>query len=132
MASAKTILIVDDEPDALESAKTALGEIGDVTTLTASDGVTGLEKAQEAKPDLIILDVQMPNRNGFEVFTDLKKDPATRDIPVMMLTGIADKVGIGFSAEDMGEYMGTEPNAYLEKPIDPIELQKTAARLLGL
>ena len=131
MADAKTVLIVDDEPDAIEFVEVALEEIGDITTLAALDGVSGLKKAKEAKPDLIILDLQMPGRDGFEVFMDLKKEPATKDIPVVVLTGVAEKVGIGFSAKDMGDFMGEEPEAYVEKPVDPGELQKTVSKLLG-
>jgi len=132
MSEEKTVLIVDDEPDAIEFVETALSELGGVATVSATDGVSGLQKAKEAKPDLIILDVQMPGKNGFDVFVDLKKDAATQSIPVIMLTGVADKVGIRFSGKDMGEFMGEEPDAYIEKPVNPEELQKTVSKLLGL
>jgi len=132
MSDQKTVLIVDDEADAIAFVETALAEIGGVATLSASDGVSGLQKAKEAKPDLIILDVQMPGKSGFDVFVDLKKDASTKDTPVIMLTGVADKVGIRFSGRDMGEFMGEEPDAYIEKPVNPEELQKTVSKLLGL
>ena len=132
MSDAKTVLIVDDEPDAVEFATAALGELEGIVVLSAGDGLSGLAKAKEVGPDLIILDVQMPGKEGFDVFVDLKKDEATRDIPVVMLTGVAEKVGIGFSAKDMKEFLGGEPQAYLEKPINPVDLQDTVRRLLGL
>ena len=132
MANTKTVLIVDDEPDAVEFVEVALSELGGIATVSANDGVNGLQKAKEAKPDLIILDVQMPGKNGFDVFVDLKKEASTKDIPVIMLTGVADKVGIRFSGKDMGEFMGEEPDAYIEKPVNPDDLQKTVSKLLDL
>jgi CheY-like chemotaxis protein len=132
MSEEKTVLIVDDEPDAIEFVETALSELGGVATVSANDGTVGLQKAKETKPDLIILDVEMPGKNGFDVFVDLKKDAATKNIPVVMLTGVADKVGIRFSGKDMGEFMGEEPDAYIEKPVNPEELQKTVSKLLAL
>ena len=132
MSDAKTVLIVDDEPDAVEFVETALSEIEGVATVSANDGLSGLEKAKEAKPDLIILDVQMPGKNGFDVFMDLRNEPSMKDTPVIMLTGIADKVGIRFSGSDMGDFMGREPDAYIEKPVDPVELQKAVSKALGL
>ena len=92
----------------------------------------GLEKAKEAKPDLIILDVQMPGKSGFDLFSELDKDESTKDIPVVMLTGVEEKTGIGFSAKSMGEFFGKEPAAYIEKPVDATELQNTVSKLLGL
>lgn len=123
------ILVVDDDPDAVEFASAVMEEAG-YAVVTAPDGVQGLEKAREEKPDLVILDVQMPERDGFTVFADMRKDPDLKDIPVVMLTGIADKVSIPFSAKDMGEYIGEEPQAYVEKPVDPDMLTKTVRQVL--
>jgi two-component system alkaline phosphatase synthesis response regulator PhoP len=132
MVDVKTVLIVDDEQDAVEFVEAVLSEVGDIAAISANDGMSGLEKAKEATPDLIILDVQMPEKNGFDVFADLKKDESTKSIPVIMLTGVADKVGISFSAEEMGDFMGAEPDAYIEKPVDPEQLKKTVSKVLGL
>jgi CheY-like chemotaxis protein len=128
----KRVLIVDDEPDAIDIVETYLSEIRGIITLSASDGDSGLEKAKETKPDLIILDVQMPGKSGFDVFRELKKDESFKDTPVIMLTGVKEKTGLGFSADDMHEYLGSEPEAYIEKPVDAVTLQKTASRLLGV
>ena len=132
MAEQKTVLIVDDEPDAVEIASEVLTCIEGIKAITANDGDSGLAKARDEKPDLIVLDVQMPGKTGFDVFSELKQDDATKDILVVMLTGISDKTGIKFSGDDMGEYMGQSPDAYLEKPVDPEVLQKTVSDLLGL
>ena len=132
MGEGKSILIVDDEPDAVEIVDVMLSDIEGVTTLSANDGDEGLAKAREHKPDLVILDVQMGNKSGFDVFSELRGGASTQNIPVVMLTGVAEKTGIGFSAEDMKSFLGSEPEAYIEKPVDPQTLQTTVSRLLGL
>ncbi|MFC1485680.1 two-component system response regulator [Candidatus Latescibacterota bacterium] len=132
MAENKMILIIDDEPDAIDITEAMLSEIEGIATLSAQDGVSGLAKAKESIPDLIILDVQMPGKNGFDVFSDLKKNDSTKHIPVIMLTGVEAKTGIGFSAENMYDFIGYEPNAYIDKPVDAEMLQKTVKKLLNL
>jgi len=122
MAETK-ILVVDDEPDNITFVETILKKEG-FTVLSAVDGLEGFERAVEELPDLIVLDVQMPKMNGFEVFDKLRKEGSTKQIPVVMLTGIREKVGIGFNAEDMKKFYGEEPNGYVEKPISPEELVK--------
>ena len=129
MSHEKSVLVVDDEPDSIEIVEAMLSEIEGISILSAIDGNSGLVKAKEARPDLIILDVQMPGKNGFEVFYELKKDESTKDIPVIMLTGIGDKTGLSFSSNDMDEFLGTPPDAYIEKPVDAVTLQKTVLKL---
>ncbi|MFC1694208.1 response regulator [Candidatus Latescibacterota bacterium] len=131
MSNEKKVLIVDDEPDAIDIVKAMLSEIEGISVLSANDGNSGLEKAKEAKPDLIILDVQMPGKNGFEVYYELKKNESTKGIPVIMLTGIGDKTGIRFSSQDMEEFIGTPPEAYIEKPVDAETLQNTVSKIIG-
>ena len=131
MSNEKRVLIVDDEPDAIDIVESMLSEIEGVSTLSAIDGNSGLEKAKETKPDLIILDVQMPGKNGFEVYYELKNNESTKDIPVIMLTGIGEKTGIRFSSQNMEEFIGTPPEAYIEKPVDAVTLQNTVSKLIG-
>ena len=128
----KKILVVDDEPDAVEFVTEILSDLEGVSVISAADGVEGLEKAKTEGPDLIVLDVQMPKKDGFSMFSDLKQDPVTKDISVIMLTGVTARMGLKFSAEDMGEYMGAEPEAYIEKPIDPGALLQAAEKILGM
>ena len=132
MQNSKYVLIVDDEPDAVEITETMLSEIEGISTISAYDGESGLDLARKAQPDLIILDIQMPGINGFEVFTELKKDESTKAIQVIMLTVVEKKTGIGFSTEDMNTFLGNSPEAYIEKPVDAETLQKTVSKLLGL
>ena len=132
MADEKRVLIVEDDADTIDILEAMLSEIGGVTTLSANDGNRGLDKARATKPDLIILDVMMPGKTGFQVFSELKHDESLKDTPVVMLTGIKEQTGLGFSAEDMKQYLGSEPQAYIEKPVDAVTLQRTVSRLLGL
>ena len=127
----KKILVVDDEPDAIDFVKEVLEGEG-YMVVTAGDGVKGLAAMRREKPDLVFLDVQMPELDGFETFQEMAKDEALKNIPVIMLTGIKEKVGIGFSADEMKDYMGMKPAAYLEKPIDPVKVRETLKEILPL
>ncbi len=130
MSEAAKILIADDEQECIDFVLDMLADTPH-EVLTAMDGQAALDLAREQKPQLIILDVQMPGLNGFEVFSQLRADSDLASVPVIMLTGIAEKTGIGFSGSDMDEYLGSEPEAYVEKPIEPIILKQTINRLLA-
>ena len=69
----------------------------------------------------------MPGLSGFTTYADLRKNSATSDIPVIMVTGIEEKTGMRFDGKVMGKYIGKEPEAYLEKPVDPEVLKSTVA-----
>jgi len=84
----KKILIVDDSEDMRAMLESRLAEEG-FAAITAPDGKEGLQAARKHKPDLILLDLNMPGMDGGEVGQALKEDPSTRDIPVIFLTGIA-------------------------------------------
>ncbi|MBT4484589.1 MAG: response regulator [Candidatus Latescibacteria bacterium] len=132
MQKEKCVLIVDDDPDAIEGVESILSEVDCISTISANGGESGLVKAKEVNPDLIILDVQMPGKSGFDVFTELKKQESTKAIPVIMLTGVEEQTGIGFSAEAMKEFLGNYPEEYIEKPVEPVTLQKIVTKLLKL
>jgi len=126
------VLIVDDEPDAIEFVKAILDEITEFEVIDAIDGESGLEMAKQYIPDLIILDVMMPGIDGFKVFNELRLNTATREIPVIMLTGVADKIGIQFFKEDMKKFFGSEPVAYIEKPVNPLKLQEIVKTIFNM
>lgn len=130
--SKKTVLIVDDEDDARAFAEAVVCEVGDCNVITAADGKSGLSLARETVPDLVILDVMMPGRSGFLVFHDIRQDERLANTPVIMLTGVSAKRGIRFSGKDMEDYMGEEPLAFLDKPVDPEILEQTVRQALGL
>jgi DNA-binding response OmpR family regulator len=127
----KKILVVDDDQSAVAFVRAALeSEKYEVTG--AGDGLAGLSRAREEPPDLIILDIYMPRQPGFYTLKDLKADPKTKNIPVIMLTGVGKRLGITFSTQDIYDFLGIEPDVYLEKPVDPMFLRKIADRLLGM
>ncbi|HPB31721.1 MAG TPA: response regulator [Candidatus Sumerlaeota bacterium] len=89
----KTILAIDDENDVLLIIKTALSGEG-YNIVTASNGFDGLAMAQDIHPDLILLDLRMPEMDGMEVLQQLRDTEKTREIPVIILTGISEKTKI--------------------------------------
>ncbi len=102
-----TVLVIDDEPIARDLIERALSKEGFRVEL-AADGKSGLERAKKFKPQAITLDVMMPGMDGWAVLTALKADPATADIPVIMLTVVDEKqIGFALGAAD-----------YFTKPID--------------
>ena len=122
----RTALVVDDESMIRDFLRAILESVN-WQVIEAPDGKTALKLAQEKKPQLILLDVQMPGESGFSTFANLRENSDTADIPVVMVTGVAEKTGIKFSGKDMGQFMGKEPNAYVEKPVDPEALKSTVA-----
>lgn len=125
------MLVVDDDQTAVAFVRTAL-EPGKYEVIGVSDGLAGLAQARKEPPDLIILDVYMPRQPGFYTLRDLKADPKTKNIPVVMLTGVGERLGITFSTQDIYDFLGIEPDAYLEKPVDPRFLRKIIDRLLSV
>ena len=103
----KKILLIEDEPALQETLGDFLKSSG-FNVVSAFDGLSGVEMAKKEKPDLVILDLILPKKNGFEVLTDLKKNPATSVIPVMVLTNLE-------SAEDVDRALEGGASAYLVK-----------------
>lgn len=115
------ILVVDDEPDAVELVEFNLKNAG-FEVVTAADGAAALKKARTSLPDLIVLDVMLPEVDGLEVCKLLRRDAATSGIPIIMLTAKAAEIdrvlGLELGADD-----------YLTKPFSPRELM---LRIKGL
>jgi CheY-like chemotaxis protein len=128
----KTVLVVDDDADQRAFVETVVSEVGDFLVITACDGDTGVLRAKAELPDLIIMDVNMPVKDGFSAFFEIRQNPTTAHIPVIMLTGMAKLTGFAVSATDMKAFLGVEPNAFLDKPVDPAKLDATIRRVLGL
>ena len=126
MADKARILIVDDDPDLVEATRIVLETKYEV--ITAAEGDAGIKKAKEEKPDLIILDVIMPVKDGFTAAEQIKKDPELAEIPVIMLTSYAERKGETNIPASKG--MSLEAEDYIEKPVKPEELLKRVEDLL--
>jgi two-component system phosphate regulon response regulator PhoB len=117
------ILVVDDEPEAVELVEFNLKQSGYVVA-TAADGSEALKKARSQSPDLIVLDVMLPEMDGFEICKSLRLDSTTAKIPIIMLTAKAAEIdrvlGLELGADD-----------YLTKPFSPRELLLRIKKLLS-
>jgi len=127
MKSKTKILLVDDDKDFVE-ATTMVLESKPYEVVVAYDGDDGLAKARKEKPDLIILDIIMPVKDGFRAAEQLKKDPDLKNIPVIMLTSFSKKGGETSLSVSQGLALDAED--YVDKPVTPEELLKRVERLL--
>ena len=129
MGDKKRILLVDDEPDFCSIVQGQLEKEGFEVEL-AYNGVEGLKKIRENPPDAIILDVMMPEKDGYEVCGELKADENLADIPVVLLTAVASHVtSTRYSHRDG---MSTEADDYIAKPASADEITQSIKGLLGL
>jgi len=122
------ILIIDDDPDFVESTKIVL-ESKPYDVIVAYEGTDGLRRAREESPDLILLDIIMPGKDGFTVAEQLKKDPELTGIPVIMLTSFSSKRGETSIPVSRGYELDTED--YIDKPVSPDELLRRVERQIG-
>ncbi len=119
------VLLADDEERALALARATLECIGGVELLEARDGEEALNIARHEKPDVIILDVLMPKKNGYEVCLDLKRDLVTRQAKVVMLTGLDRDFDRRKALHEVGA------DAYFPKPFSPTALLEKVDKLLA-
>jgi DNA-binding response OmpR family regulator len=115
MSDKKIILVVDDDPDLVESVSMKL-ESENFMVEKAYDGVEALDKIKEKKPDLVLLDVMMPNKNGYDLCEELKGDAQYKDIVVVLLTAVGDAVtSTNYTHIDGKTNMADD---FVPKPID--------------
>jgi len=119
----KTILVVDDSPTDLRLMTAPLEKGTECRIITAADGEQALEKAIRERPDLIVLDVILPKKNGFQVCRQLKTSPDTQDIRILLLTS---------KSQDSDRFWGLKQGAdeYMTKPFEDEELLANVAKLL--
>ncbi len=147
---AKKVLVVDDDENTVKFLTTALKENG-YETLSALNGKDGLEKIRSEHPDLVVLDVMMPKKTGFVLFKQLRRDDEFKDLPVIMLTGVAEVLeGLDTQTEDddvkpfdalreamrksireMRDEGLIKPNMFIDKPIDPELVVARVKELIG-
>lgn len=119
----KRAVIIDDEPDITTFFGTVLGDAG-WEVRTANDPNQGIALAQEQPPDVVLLDVMMPERGGLSTLIALRKDPRTQNVPVVLVTGIQANLTADFEAF-LARFKKYHPDAYLQKPVETPELLKT-------
>jgi CheY-like chemotaxis protein len=117
------ILVADDKPTGRELVRTVLENSG-YTVIEAADGLEALRCARESQPDLIILDIHMPGRDGFQIIQELRQDPAFAPTPIVALTASAMQ-------GDRERAIACGFTGYLTKPIRLAALREEVARLLA-
>ena len=126
MRETKKILIVDDELDVLTYFEAVFQDNG-FDTVSAEDGIEGFELAKSEKPDLIVLDITMPKQSGLKTYRQYKRQPALKNIPVIIVTAVNDSF-----KELLDELEDLEqPKGIFYKPIDPQEILKVVAGILS-
>jgi CheY-like chemotaxis protein len=120
----KRVLIVDDEDDIRTIVQAALEELAGWQVLEAASGQAGLQMATAEQPDAILLDISMPDMDGFDLFAQLQQNPATQAIPVVVLTS---KV----LARDRSRFAALPLAGVITKPFNPLSLAAQVADCLG-
>ena len=123
----KYILVVDDDPDLVETVAMMLESKG-CEVGRAYDGVEGEESIKQRRPDLIILDVMMPRKDGYVLCSELKANEETSDIPIVLLTAVGEAVPTTRYSHRDG--MSTEADDYIAKPIDTDGMWDVVSALL--
>ncbi len=115
MSDKRLVLVVDDDPDLVESVSMKLESKG-FRVAKAYDGVEAWDKIRQEKPDLVLLDVMMPRKDGYELCRELKEDPLYKGIVVVLLTAVAENVKSSKYTHQDGK--STPADDYIAKPID--------------
>ncbi len=125
---ARKILIVDDDSDFVDAVATIL-KSKKFEVVAAYDGKEGIEKVKTERPNLVVLDVMMPEKDGYTVCRELKSDPQWSHIPILLLTAVASHVPTTRYTQQMG--LETEADDYIDKPVEPDVLVKRVETLLS-
>lgn len=125
--SKKYILIVDDDPDLVETVGMLLESKG-YEVGKAYDGIEGEEAIKKRRPDVLVLDVMMPRKDGYKLCRELKSNKWTQDIPIILLTAVGEAVPT--TTYTHAEGMSTEAEDFIPKPVDANTLVEAVERLL--
>ena len=122
----KTVLVVDDEPDAREFLATVLEDNGYATVL-AKDGAEAISILESGRPDLVTLDITMPEKSGVAVYRKLKESDELKAIPVIIVTGVSGE----FEKFISTRRQVPPPEGYVSKPVDHEQFMKLVKKLTG-
>jgi DNA-binding response OmpR family regulator len=122
-------VVIDDEVD-LTTFIASILEENDFEVVTANDAATGEALACERVPDIILIDLMMPGRSGVQLFSRLRRNEITRNIPMVMVTGIKEKMGVDWG-EIVDGLKARRPDGFVEKPIEPDRLMNVVAGVLA-
>jgi CheY-like chemotaxis protein len=122
----KRIIVIDDDPDIVTFLTTLLEDNG-YDTISAKDGQEGLDRVKAERPDLILLDITMPEKSGVKFYREVRDDPELKSIPVVMVTGVM---------KEFEKFIHTRrqvppPDGYISKPVDKDKLLETISTLLS-
>ena len=129
MSDKKLILVVDDEPDFASIVQGNLEKEGFAVEV-AYNGVEGMEKVRANPPDAVVLDVMMPEKDGYEMCKEMKDDDKLTDIPILLLTAVASHVTSTRYSHADG--MSTEADDYLAKPASAEDITESVKGMLGM
>jgi CheY-like chemotaxis protein len=124
--AAKTVLVVDDEPDARDFLTTVLEDNG-YATVTAKDGAEAISILEAGAPDLVALDITMPEKSGVAVYRRLKEDEALKSVPVIIVTGVSGE----FEKFISTRRQVPPPEGYISKPVEHERFLKLVEELIG-
>lgn len=125
MSDKRKVIVIDDEPD-IVTFLTLLLEDNGYATVSAKDGQEGIEKVRSEHPDLVLLDITMPEKSGVRFYREIRSDSELKSIPVVIVTGVA---------KEFKDFISTRrqvppPDGFISKPIEKQELLDIVARLL--
>jgi len=124
----KYVLVVDDDPDTVETVCMMLESKG-YEVGRAYDGIEGEESIKDRLPDLLVLDIMMPRKNGYVLCAELKKKEETKDIPIILLTAVGESMPM--TTLSHADAMSTEADDYIPKPVDSQALVQAIERLFA-
>lgn len=119
-----TILYIEDEPAIIELIQDVLAH-PDIRLISVTNGTEGLAKVREVKPDLLLLDVVMPDRSGWSIYEEIRADESLKQMPIILLTALLHRYRI------MKEFSKSKIDAYITKPFDAGVVRQTVEQMLG-
>lgn len=122
--NSKRVVCIEDEPEMIDLVRLILSRKG-FNVIGANGGVEGLEKVRHEEPDLVLLDLMMPDMDGWEVYQQMKADPALREIPVVVVTAKAQSID-----KVLGLHIA-KVDDYITKPFGPQELLESVEKILA-